>query len=311
MEALPTVQQANVATEILAEGGEALARPPLGLYDNGSLSGKVLDLSGGALNVFNVAGSVPTEQPIFPLYSVGDLRVILEWLRMLYEKIDKFFLLDKFYNLGPDQRKSVPEINILNAIRSDATASLYVEAQKFMVECFERSMDILFSMGLLGVKDPGDLSDPKVRALIKNGHTPFKIPTEIWNLMTKGLDWYQFEFINPASRIMRTEAMQAATAFLTIIGEASALIPEFRDTINVAGTAEKLRQLTSADLVMINDAKTIKAIQDRRAQLQQQAMALEAQRIQSQTNQSNAQAMAAQTGAQRNAMELNTGGVAA
>lgn len=307
MEALPTVMQANVAGEILAEGGEALAKPPLGLYDNGSLTGKVLNLSGGSLSVFNVAGTVPTEKPVFPLYTVGDLRVILEWLEMLYEKVDRYFLLDKFYSLGTDQRKTVPEVSILNAIRADATASLYVEAQKFMVECFERAMDILFSMGLLGVQDPGNLNDPKVKALLANGHTPFKIPDEIWALISKGLNWYEFEFISPAARIMRSEALQAAISYLQLMGELSVQIPEFRDTINVAGTAEKIRQLTSADIVMVNDAKTVQEIQRRRGEMQQQAMMLEARRIQSQTAQSNAQAAAAQTGAQRNVAEMGAG----
>lgn len=307
MEALPTVVQANVASEILAEGGEALAKPPLGLYDNGTLSGKVLNLSGGSLSVFNVAATIPTEKPVFPLYTVGDLRVILEWLKMLYEKIDKFFLLDKFYSLGPDQRKSVPEISILSAIRADATASLYVETQKFMVECFERGMDILFSMGLLGVKDPSDMDDLKVKALLANGHIPFKIPEEVFDRMSKGLNWYEFEFISPAARIMRSEALQSAISYLQLMGELSANIPEFRDTINVAGTAEKIRQLTSADIVMVNDAKTVREIQQRRAEMQQMAMKLEAQRIQSQTAQSNAQAAAAQSGAQRNAVEMGAG----
>lgn len=300
MDALPTVVQLNVASEILAEGGEATARPPLGMYDNGSLAGKTLDLSGGALNVFNVSGSVPTEKPIFPLYDVGDLRVMFEWQQKLYEKIMQFFLLDKIYDFGSQQRMSVPEVGIRDAIRSDATSLNYVNDQNFMVELFERGIDIMFSMGLLGVADPNNLKDPKVRELLKNGRVPFQIPAKVLDAMTRGLDWYDFEFISPAARTMRTEALRASTTFLQLIGEASALIPEFRDAINVQGTSAKLRDLLSADLVMINPPEVVAKIQQQRAQMQAAAMQMEAQQAQAKANQSNAQAMAAQTGAMRN-----------
>ncbi len=300
MDALPTVIQLNVVSEILAEGGEATAKPPLGMYDNGTLAGKTLDLSGGALNVFNVSGSVPTERPIFPLYDVGDLRVMFEWQQKLYEKVMQFFLLDKIYDFGSQQRMSVPEVGIRDAIRSDATSLNYVNDQNFMVEVFERGIDIMFSMGLLGVADPNNMKDPKVRELLSNGRLPFQIPAKVLEAMTRGLDWYDFEFISPAARTMRTEALRASTTFLQLIGEASQLIPEFRDTINVAGTSSKLRDLLSADLVMINPPEIVAKIQQQRAQMQAAAMQMEAQQAQAKANQSNAQAMAAQTGAIRN-----------
>lgn len=296
MKALPTVIQHNIAEEILAEGGEATARPALGMYDNGSLAGKVLNLSGGALSVFNVSGSFPTQQPVFPLYQVGDLRVMYEWSKTLREKIQQFFMLDKLFSFGEGQRMQNPEVAIRDAIQANSISTMYVNGQNFMVEIFERGMDILFSMGLLGVKDPGDKTDLKVQELLKNGHTPFKIPEVVWEAMIKGIDWYQFEFISPAARIMRTESLRAATSFLNIIGEASALIPEFRYVIDPTGTAKTLREKLSAEQVMLRTPEQVAEIMESVAQQQAQAAALEAQRLQSQSNQSNAQAQATRIG---------------
>ena len=296
MKALPTVMQANVVSEILAEGGESTARPPLGLYDNGSLAGKVLNLTGGSLSVFNVSGSIPTQQPVFPLYSVGDLRVMFEWSKILKEKTEQFFMLDKLFSFGEGQRMQNPEVAIRDAIQSNAISSLYVSGQNFMTEIFERGMDILFSMGLLGVKDPSDEKDPKVKDLLANGHTPFKIPGVVWDAMMKGIDWYQFEFISPAARIMRTESLRANTSFLQTIGQASELLPEFRYVIDPVGTAKVLRDKLSADLIMIRTPEQIEELKKRDAEMQAQAAALEAQRLQSQSNQSNAQAQATQMG---------------
>lgn len=303
MKALPTAVQCNVATEILAEGGEATARPPLGLYDNGSLAGKVLDLSGGALNVFNSVGSIPTEKPVFPLYTVGNLQVIYEWQKMLYEKLMQFFMLDKLFDFGQGQRMQNPEVGIRDAIRSDSISAVYVNTQNFMTEIFERSMDILFSMGLLGVRDPDDKSDPKVRELLKNGHVPFKIPPKILDAMKRGLDWYEFEFISPAARIMRTEALRASTTFVKLIGEAATILPQFRYVINAEGTAKKLREQLSADLVMINTPDVIQQLQQADAAAQAAVAKVQANTEQAKANQLNAQAQATQAGALKNLQE--------
>jgi len=300
MKALPTVVQSNIIAEILAEGGEATARPPLGMYDNGSLAGKVLNLSGGALNVFNMSGTFPTQQPVFPLYAVGDLRVMFEWKKIVDEKIERFFLLDKLFNLGQGQRMQNPEVMILDAIRADSISTMYVNGQNFMTELFERAMDILFSMGLLGVRDPSNKQDPKVIELLKNGHTPFKIPEAVWNAIVKGIDWYQFEFISPAARIMRTEALRASTTFLQTMGQAAQFIPEFAYVVDAEGSARKLREQLSADMVMIRTPEQIAAIREQVAQAQAQAAQAEAQRLQSQSNQSNAQAQATRVGMVRN-----------
>lgn len=296
MKALPTVMQSNVVSEILAEGGEATARPPLGLYDNGSLAGKVLNLTGGSLSVFNVSGSIPTQQPVFPLYAVGDLRVMFEWSKILKEKTEQFFMLDKLFSFGDGQRMQNPEVAIRDAIQSNAISSLYVSGQNFMTEIFERGMDILFSMGLLGVKDPSNTNDPKVKDLLAHGHTPFKIPGVVWEAMMKGIDWYQFEFISPAARIMRTESLRANMSYLDAIGRASELLPEFRYVVDPVGTSKVLRDKLSADLIMIRTPEQIAELRKRDAEMQAQAAALEAQRLQSQSNQSNAQAQATQIG---------------
>ncbi len=308
MDALPTVQQANVVTEILAEGGEATAKPPLGLYDNGSLAGKVVDLSGGALSVFNVSGSIPTEKPIFPLFVVGDLTVMLEWSKLLREWVGQFFLLDKLYDLPTQQRMTTKEVGVRDRNQSRSQTSYNSQSLRFLTQTFERSLDILFDMGLLGVKDPNNPLDPKVIALKAAGVTPIKIPGDVWVRISSGQNWYNLQYISPAARLMRSDAFQSATGFLQVIADLSQFIPAFQDTINVAGTAQKLQELQSTDLVMINTPDQVAAIQEARRRAQQEAAELEKQKIQAIANQSNAQAAAAQAGAVSTMTKLNQPG---
>ncbi|MCK9324142.1 MAG: portal protein [Bacteroidales bacterium] len=297
MEALPTVVQANICTEILAVGGELTAQPAMGMYDNGSLAGLAVDFSAGALNVFNVAGTIPTEKPIFPLFTVGDLRVMAEWLGVLKGEIKEYFLLDKLYDLNQQQRMTLGEAMIREAIRSDSLTPVFTQILAFLEDVLSRAVDIMFGMGLMGVKDPNDTNDPLVQALLSNGFEPFAIPKDVLTVQMSGLDWYDIEFINPASRIMNTEELQSTLKFIEIMGTLGGVSPDFIDVIDPDGTAEKLKELTATDTVVTRTMDERKRIRDARAEMQGQLAMLEAQLKQAQANQMNSQAAASQSNA--------------
>lgn len=304
MEALPTVVQANICTEILAVGGELTAQPAMGMYDNGSLAGLAVDFSAGALNVFNVAGTIPTEQPIFPLFTVGDLRVMAEWLEVLKGEIKEYFLLDKLYDLNQQQRMTLGEAMIREAIRSDSLTPVFTQILAFLDDVLARAVDILFGMGLMGVANPDDLNDPLVQALLQNGFEPFAIPQEVLTVQLSGLDWYDIEFINPASRIMNTEELQSTLKFVEVIGTLGGVSPDFVDVIDPDGTAEKLKELMATDTIVTRTMEERLRIREARAEMQGQLAMLEAQLKQAQANQMNSQAAASQSNAVKSMSDM-------
>lgn len=308
MDALPTVIQTNIAAEILAVGGELMAQPALGMYDNGSLAGLAVDLSAGALNVFNVAGSVPTEKPIFPLFEIGDLRVIFEWVKELKLEVANYFLLDKLYDLNAKQRMTLGEAVMRDQIRSDALSPIFTQVMGFLTDILSRSVDIVFGLGLFGVPDVNALNDPTVKALLANGHQPFQIPNAVLQAQLSGIDWYDVQFISPASRIMNNEELNSTLKFISTMGEAGAISQEFIDVIDPDGTAEKLKELTATDSIVVRSMEDRKAIRKQRAEVQMQMAKVEAQAKQAAANQANAQADAARSGAVRN-LETGGGGV--
>jgi len=307
MDALPTVVQTNVAAEILAVGGELLAQPALGMYDNGSLAGLAVDLSAGALNVFNVAGTVPTERPIFPLYEIGDLRVIFEWYTALKEEVGQYFLLDKLYDLNAKQRMTLGEAVMRDQIRSDSLSPIFTQIMAFLVDVLARSVDILFGMGLMGVANPEDLTDPKVKSLLANGYQPFKIPADVLAAQVNGIDWYEIQFISPAARIMNNEELNSTLKFISVMGEAGAISQDFIDVIDPDGTAEKLKALTATDSIVTRSLQDRRVIRENRAKMQLELAKVEAQAKMAAANQANAQADAARSGAVRNMAEVGGG----
>jgi len=132
-----------------------------------------VDLSAGALNVFNVAGTVPTDKPIFPLFEIGDLRVIFELRKEFKGEVAEYFLLDKLYDLQTKQRMTLGEALMREQIRSDALSPIFSQQMSFLVEVLDRSVDITYGMGLLGVPDPSNEADPVVAELRAQGdNTP-------------------------------------------------------------------------------------------------------------------------------------------
>jgi len=309
MDALPTVVQSNIATEILAVGGELLAQPALGMYDNGSLAGLSVDLSAGALNVFNVAGTVPTEKPIFPLFEIGDLRVMYEWAKELKIEVAGYFLLDKLYDLNAKQRMTLGEAVMRDQIRSDALSPIFTQIMAFLTDILTRSIDILYGMGLAGVVNPEDLTDPKVKALLAQGITPFPIPEEVLNAQINGLDWYEIEFISPAARIMNNEELNSTLKFISVLGEAGAISPDFIDVIDPDGTAEKLKRLTATDSIVTRSIEERQAIRKSRAEMQMQMAKIEAEKEMAIADQARSQGAAARAGAVSTMADAGAGGV--
>jgi len=299
MEALPTVMQLNTCSEILAIGGELTAQPSLGMYDNGSLAGLTLDVSAGALNVFNVAGTVPAENPIFPLYTVGDLRVMYEWMGMLKQETKEYFLLDKLYDLNQQQRMTLGEAMIREGIRSDSLTPIFTQILSFLDTAIQRAGDILFGLGLWGVPNPEDTSDPLVQSLLNNGFDPFGIPDEVLTIQQSGLDWYDIEFICPATRIMNTEELQSTLKFIEVMGQAGAYDQDFLDVINPDATAEKIKDLTATDSVIVRTMEERLQRRQARQEVMAQRAQIEAEVAMASARQMNAQAAASQSNALR------------
>jgi hypothetical protein len=305
-DALPTMKQMNELVEILVIGSEQSAAPAMGAYDAGSLAGQVIDFTSHAVNVFDVMGTIPSNPPIFPLYTVGDLRMALELLKMLYEQLASHFLIDRFYDLGNGgQRMTLGEADIRNAIRGDATASIYAQESAFFTKVINRDLDILFSMGLLGVENLE--TDDKAKMLIANGLTPFVIPDSVLKAMKSGLDWYEVEFTSPAAMTMKSSELASTNAFFSLLAGAAGLSLDFLDAIDPDGTVANWKELTGVNQIVLKSKE--KTLADRRARYDAEAenRKIQLEAISAKANQSNSQAVASQVGA----MRAMTGGMGA
>lgn len=303
MDALPAVLEINAHRESLVVGGEMKALPPVSIFDDGSLAGGIPDLGPRGINVFNASGQIGSghNNPIMPIFTVGELQSLAQIVLDLKEEIAQHFLIDRLYDLNNKTRMTLGEAEMRYSIRNDSLGPIYTrimngQTTPVIIDCF----NIAFAMGLLGVTAEDTPGQDKLRA---NGVNPRIIPQEVASAMAAGLDVYHIEYISPAASILRSEAYRGSIEMVNAMLSIAQAKPEVLDRLNVDALAERLPDMTGGEPSLIIALPEAQKIREGRQQMQQQMMEIEAQKTQAQANQSNAQAQAAIQGVQQNALK--------
>lgn len=205
MDALPATLEANAIWEAVTVAIEKNLDPPLGVLDDGKLGAGSIDTSAGAVNVFNITGRAGEKNPIFPLYTVGEIKQTVSLLESLSQEISDHFFIDRLLDFNNETRMTLGEANLRNKLRNSTLGSIFTRqiAEMFSPNV-ERTFNILFDQGELGVVEG---SVDHAIAVQINGEVPVVIPREVADLMTKGHNVYDIEYFTPALRIMQAEEL--------------------------------------------------------------------------------------------------------
>jgi hypothetical protein len=263
MDALPDILEANTVAEALTVAIEKQLDPPLGLLDDGKLGGGVVDTSAGALNVFNPAGRLGADNPIFPLFTVGELASADTHLQRLQQSIKEHFMIDILLDFNIEKEMTLGEAQIRNKLRSEGLGSLFArQISEAFVPMIERSFNVFLEAGLLGVL-PGS---PEEAQLIADGIEPMVIPDEIVNAMASGQDVYNIQFLTPAMRIMQIEQAQGIAQGFDFAGANANVFPQLKDNLNADEAYKKFLELAGFPLDLILPKKDVD--ESREAQLE-------------------------------------------
>ena len=276
MDALPAIMQINALKEAFLVGVEKKVEPPLFVLDDGSLGGATVDTSAGGLSVFNMSGRINVSQPVGVIFDIGELQSVWQAIEDTKLEIGQHFLIDKLYDLNNKTRMTLGEAGMRYDIRSDALSSVYARLMNEQLSpIIERSFDILFDKGLLGIVE----SDEATRKLLKaEGIDPLIIPPEVAEAMVAGKEIYKIEYISPASRVLRNNERQGTEELFSVAMELSQVNPEAMDIINTDEGLEVLRDLTGASSKVMNSKDT--AEKKRKARRAAQAQQMQAENTQ-------------------------------
>ena len=238
--ALPDAIELNAIWEAVTVASEKILDPPLGVLSDGDLT-PIIDTSAGGLTVFNITGRFGNQPPVFPLFTVGELKAVEPLVDKLTESLSNHFFLDRLLDLNNDTRMTFGEAQIRNELRAASLGSVYTRQIKDgLVPIIERVVEILFKKGLLGVM-PNSI---EAEDAIIDGKKIIVIPEEIAERIVNSLEFFEIKFISPAARAMNAEQVQGLLATMQFTIQAVNIEPNAKDVIDVDKSIKRIAELT-------------------------------------------------------------------
>jgi hypothetical protein len=289
MAALPDIIELNTLWEAITLAFEKNLDPPLGLLNDGAFGNQVLDTSAGALNVFNVDARVPGENPVFPLFTVGETRGVEKLIDKLSNDINSAFFIDRLLDLNNDTRMTLGEAQIRNKLRGESLGALFSRQQaELFTPLVERTFNLAFSKGLLGTY-PGSPEELEAQQI---GEQVLIIPKEIIDQMRAGKPSYEVSYISPASRILQAEELQGVLALYDFALQNVNVAPNVLDNVDTDRTTKIIAELVGAPLEILRSGEAVAGLRSERQAQQQEAQKQEDLRASSETARNFAQAQA-------------------
>lgn len=287
MLALPDILELNAIRESRMLATEKNLDPPLMVYDDGSMGGGVIDSSSGSVNVVSIAGRVSNQKPVEPLYTVGEMQSTQLHIEELKETVTQQYYLDRLLDLNNETRMTLGEAQIRNKLRGDSLSAIFSRQElEFFTPLIERSFNVMFNKGLLGV-EKGSMEEAMA---IAAGEKPLIIPDAILKRIKNGRESYLIQYMSPAKRMMQAEEAQGIMTTWEFAGNLAAAVPEIVDHLDPDASIKRLAELTGAPSAIIRDLTSVKMMRQARAQMQAQMAELEALRSGSESARNFAQA---------------------
>ncbi len=286
MIAMPDILAINAIKEAIEIATEKQLDPPLAVYDDGTLGGGNIDTSAGAISVFSVTGRINAGRPIEPLYTVGELQSSYNYVDVLKETINNDFYLDRLLDFNNEQRMTLGEAQLRNALRGQSLGAFYARQENEVITpMINRVFNILLKRGRLGVIAGSE----QEAELLGKGINPVYIPQEIVNKMLNGEEVYELTYLSPAKRTMQSEELRGIIETANFAVGVAPVTPEIMDNIDVDKLIARVAKLSGAPADLLKDTQTVKSIRDARAKQQEELMKMEQARQQSEIGRNVAQ----------------------
>lgn len=266
MDALPDALEANAIREAVIVATEKALDPPLGVLDDGSLGGTSIDTSASAINVFRVSpGRIGTQQPIFPLYTQGDMKWTKDRIEELKQSISDHFMIDKLLDLNNETEMTLGEAQLRNKLRGMMLGSLFArQTAEVFTPMIERSFNIMLKKGRLGVM--ANSNEAKAAALF--GEEVLIIPEAVAKAMLAGQDVYEIEYLTPAARMVQAEVTEGIINTWKFTNDVLATQPDAIDNLDPDLSLQLIAPLLGAPRAILRDKETIEKIRKVRAAAQ-------------------------------------------
>lgn len=279
-DALPEIKELNFTREALILGIEKTVEPPL-LLENDSLLGNVVETGPNAVNVVE-SDARSSEQPIRPLFIVGDLSVAANNIELLKTSIDEHFFLDKLLDFNNDTRMTLGEVKLRDNLRGRSLSSIYtrqiMETFHPLITMFVNQM---LDIGLFGVSN----EQAAARVVSRFGREPIIMPQQIQKLISENKPFYQIRYDTPAARTLNSSLMEGIIETGRVAAELGQTDPAASFAYNNEEALRWIAEMNGVERI-IHDKETVK----KRVEEEQRAREVETERLQAEAERNRAQA---------------------
>lgn len=230
---LSSIRAVNYMVGTVIEILEKMSDPSLGVWNNALFGDSVLDTSPKGMTIFNSALAAGQQQPVFPLYDVGDPSGIIEFLiPYLNDKITTAFKVDALLDFNSAKDMTATESLQRYAIRGKSLSGMLQQQKVEGTEIWtKRSISILLGFGELGVNPK--LDGDRAKLLLSNKRTQNRvIPQAVLDTIAAGRPWYELKWNNELEKLTRTEAVQNLVQILQTIIAVAAAYPDIIHAVN-------------------------------------------------------------------------------
>lgn len=294
MEAMPDVLEINALREAEIIAVEKILNPPIAVTQDGAAGGGTINTSAGAINVRTLNGRISDAAArwIEPIITVGDIKPVLQRILEIEQNINNMFLLDRLTDLNNETRMTLGEVHTRERLRGQTLGTvLSRQVAELFTPLVQRVFNILLGKGMLGYPPTATAEIAKAR---QAGEDPLIIPMAVFQLMVKGHNVYDVEYLTPAARIMRAEELMGIQQTATFVENlAKAGLPQVVDNIDMDRMVERVVELTGAPSDIVMSLEAMQKIRTARQQAQQAQVQTEQGHIQAQTSRGYGQAMQA------------------
>lgn len=264
--ALPDIREANALRESLIVAVEKILNMPKGVLHDGLFGGGTIDMSAGAVTVFNSTGMMSNQPPIFEIGSPPNIPWAEQRLTKLEETISRHFSVDRLLDMNNEQEMTFGEAQIRNQIRNQSLSSLFTrQISEVLTPLIERSVKLLWRDGEFGVIR-GSIEE---KELLAQGRVDIRyIPDDLVDRLEAGEDVYRIIYKTQASNASRAEEYLGIVDMMNIALQGMNIDPSVADRLDLHEAMKHITAIRGVPVGVLRQDDAVQALQEQRQQQQ-------------------------------------------
>ena len=204
--ALPDTLEVNHLEEYITVAVEKKLDPTIVVTDDGVLGGGTVDTSAGGMVVANIKGrAVGAQQPIYPLFTVGNIEEAQAKVERKRESIKTKFNIDRLLDFATDVQMTLGEAQIREKIRGQSLITILSTQMKVLNRLTERTVGVLFRENELGYLSDSEEAQEAIELGLEE---VLIIPDEVAKLILSGKEFYKIKHNTPAQQLLKAPDAQ-------------------------------------------------------------------------------------------------------